>query len=116
MACGNCVSLAEKIRVLRDQLTFQSESNYIRNQQLDALHMVWCDGGCPSGVHRYQRRPLTPEVVAEAVINTCRLVSWYVSNKGRQFYEEKTGTLQERWKKAYENIEQLVAKAIKADH
>lgn len=50
-----------------------------RNRELDALHMVWCDGGCPSGVHRYQGEDVlvSEELVATAERNTERLRRWY---------------------------------------
>lgn len=54
-----------------------------KNKDLDALHFVWCDGGCPNGVHRYSDVRLTEELVARAERNTKRLRSWYNTVKWR---------------------------------
>lgn len=63
---------------LRAELNDQRLNNQRRNTELDALHYVWCDGGCASGVHRYEHRgPLTQEMVDAAVRNTKRLVTWW---------------------------------------
>lgn len=39
-----------------------------KNKALDALHYVWCAGGCETGVHRYADVPggLTEEIVSRA--------------------------------------------------
>jgi hypothetical protein len=47
----------------------------LRNKQMEALHMVWCSGGCAGGVGN--REELTREKVLEAVTYTNRLVSWW---------------------------------------
>lgn len=56
-----------------------------RNRDLDALHVVWCDGGCPSGVHRFQGGDVlvTEELVKAAERNTRRLRGWYEAVKFR---------------------------------
>jgi len=54
-----------------------------RNRQLDALHYVWCDGGCKTGVHRWSGVPLTEEIVLEAEANTRRLRQWWVNKEYR---------------------------------
>lgn len=59
-----------------------------KNRELDALHYVWCSGGCKGGTHRYTDQPVTAELVAEAIRNTDRLVQWYISNAGREYYGE----------------------------
>lgn len=51
-----------------------------KNVKLDALHFVWCDGGCASGVHRFDHGELTEEIVAEAERNALRLRRW-LANK-----------------------------------
>ena len=48
-----------------------------KNRELDALHLVWCDGACPSGVHRWSDLLVTEELVAMAERNTKRLRRWY---------------------------------------
>lgn len=55
-----------------------------KNLELDALHFVWCDGGCASGVHRFDRGELTQEIVDEAVRNTRRLEAWWKSRQARE--------------------------------
>lgn len=57
-----------------------------KNKELDALHYVWCSGGCEGGVHRFTDTPLTAEMVAFAIRNTDRLINWYVSKAGRDYY------------------------------
>lgn len=76
--------LNEIIKDLRRELTIQSENNHKRNMQLDALHFVWCDGGCETGVSRWTKEKITPEIVAEAIRNTARLYLWYINNCGDQ--------------------------------
>lgn len=55
-----------------------------KNRELDALHFVWCDGGCASGVHRFDHDELTQEIVDEAVRNTERLKRWWQSRKAKR--------------------------------
>jgi hypothetical protein len=59
----------EIIRELRRQLTIAQESLHHKNLALDALHYVWCSGGCEGGAHRYGKMrdvPLTEELVLRA--------------------------------------------------
>lgn len=85
-------SMQAEIKNLKHQLTLQRNNNYARNVALDALHFVWCDGGCETGVHRYEHPgSLTQEIVDAAVRNTKRLVSWWGSS------EFKTLSIQDRW-------------------
>jgi len=61
-----------------------------KNLELDALHFVWCDGGCKSGVHRFtDLPPLTKEIVDQALINTTRLFVWYDNNEFTKLHNEK---------------------------
>jgi hypothetical protein len=55
-----------------------------KNLMLDALHYVWCSGGCEGGVHRHTDEKLTVGIVGKAVRNTQRLISYYVNMKGRE--------------------------------
>lgn len=75
--------LEGKIRTLKRQVTTMQRALHERNVQLDALHHVWCDGGCKSGTHRWTPQTITEEVVAEAERNTKRLRSWFESFKYR---------------------------------
>lgn len=76
----------EEISALRERLRRQGsamrqmqEAAQRKNRELDALHLVWCDGGCPSGVHRFQGGEVlvTEELVKTAERNTGRLRCWY---------------------------------------
>jgi hypothetical protein len=73
------------IRELRRQLGIQQEALRKKNLQLDAMHFVWCDGGCRSGVHRWpcNEERVTEEVVAQAERNTLRLRSWFTNRQWR---------------------------------
>ena len=48
-----------------------------RNRELDALHYVWCTGGCQGGVHRWTDELITREVVEHAERQAQRLRTWY---------------------------------------
>lgn len=53
-----------------------------RNRELDAMHWVWCDGGCYTGVHRFDEEgpaAITQEIVDAAVRNTERLKRWWAT-------------------------------------
>ena len=56
-----------------------------KNIAMDALHHVWCSGGCTGGMHRWTNQELTPAIVAAAIWNTDRMVQWYINNKGRNY-------------------------------
>lgn len=77
--------LRAQVANLRRQLTAARLAAERRNRDLDALHLVWCDGGCPSGVHRYQGEEIlvTEDLVAAAERNTVRLRHWYEAVKFR---------------------------------
>lgn len=83
-------TLSAKVTELKRQLTIQRDNNEQRNRDLDALHYVWCDGGCEYGVHRYgEHAPLTPELLAAAQRNTARMGRWLHNYYTRQKIEEK---------------------------
>lgn len=88
------------IKNQKRQLTVANESLKNKNRELDALHYVWCCGGCESGVHRFdvmKDTPLTDEVVRRAERNTILLRSWY-QNKT---YRDRNGTYKKvnlRWR------------------
>jgi hypothetical protein len=57
-----------------------------RNRDLDAMHWVWCDGGCEGGVHRFDGEgpeAVTQSVVDAAIHNTERLKRWWANRCGR---------------------------------
>lgn len=85
--------LRGEVAELRRQLTAAQRNNHRRNVELDALHYVWCDGGCHTGVHRYDGKgpdAITPEIVAAAVRNTERLVKWSRERPASKRFEERT--------------------------
>jgi len=87
------VRLAEQVKALKREVTQARSNNEERNRELDALHYIWCDGGCQSGAHRYCGSPddITEEVVAAAERNTLRLRRWFqnrLSKKTRESGEE----------------------------
>jgi len=84
-----------KNQELRKQITIQQEAAERRNRQLDALHVVWCDGGCENGVHRFQPAcskiinrivdiEITEAVVKTAEENTARLRRWWNNRQYKQ--------------------------------
>jgi len=72
------MSDAETIKELRRQLRIQQEALERKNRELDALHFVWCDGTCSSGVNRWcDDEKITEELVELAERNTRRLRRWW---------------------------------------
>jgi hypothetical protein len=80
------VRLAEQVQKLRHEVTIAKGNNEARNRELDALHYVWCSGGCEGGTHRYGGAPddVTEEIVQLAERNTKRLRTWFESYKARE--------------------------------
>ncbi len=79
------LKLKAKNNTLKRELSNALDNNHQRNLDLDALHYVWCDGGCRSGVHRFgDHPPLTAELIAAAIRNTERLQRWFTNNAARQ--------------------------------
>jgi hypothetical protein len=69
--------LREKIRSQAATIRATQVALERKNRELDALHLVWCDGGCRSGVHRWTDEKVTGELVETAERNTRRLRHWY---------------------------------------
>lgn len=69
--------LKHKFERLQQEMHWKNESWAQKNRELDALHYVWCTGGCTHGVHRYQEEPLTGAIVAEAEKQAKRLRSYW---------------------------------------
>ena len=81
--------LKERIRWQRHQLHWLNQSARAKNLALDALHYVWCDGGCPGGVHRWSPgAALTQEIVDEAERNTQRLRRWFHQHQFKEARDE----------------------------
>lgn len=74
--------LKEKNRQQARQLRIMQEAAEAKNLELDAMHFVWCDGGCVTGAHRYHSETiLTEDLILRAERNTKRLRSYYNSVK-----------------------------------
>lgn len=109
---------ASKVIAERDTLLLELnkaiKNNRMRNIELDALHYVWCDGGCDGGVHRFgEHPPLTAEIVAAAKRNAERLERWFVNAAGRA---DDTGTVDARkplWELARDDIKEAEASTSK---
>lgn len=76
---------------LRDELVKQQANNHQRNLELDALHLVWCSGGCAEGVHRFGGSPqdVTLEVVKTVEAQAQRLRQWYENAHARDDFYTK---------------------------
>jgi hypothetical protein len=89
---------------MRRQVETAQNNNRLRNLELDALHYVWCDGGCRYGVHRFgEHPPLTADIVAAAERSVNRLKSWFINAAGHKL----PGTVDARkpgWAAARESI------------
>ena len=84
--------LTQQVETLKHELRWANSRNAERNRQLDALHFVWCNGGCEAGVHRWTEEKITEEIVLEAERNTQRLRSWFNNNKFKRENAPKEGT------------------------
>lgn len=74
--------LKEKNRQQARQLTQMQACLGQKNLELDALHFVWCDGGCSGGVHRFLPDVvLTEEMLVRAERSVLRLRKWYNTAK-----------------------------------
>jgi len=83
-----CKQAREK---LREELVKQQANNHQRNLELDALHLVWCSGGCADGVHRFGGSPedVTLEVVKAVERQAQRLRQWYENAHARDDFYTK---------------------------
>jgi hypothetical protein len=76
----------------RKRITELEAQAHRRNLELDAMHYVWCCGGCSTGVHRYDGRgpdAVTEDVVQEAERNTTRLRTWWEARKAKTTTKEQ---------------------------
>lgn len=75
-----CGRLQLQVQKLKAEVTDQNRSLEKKNRDLDALHYVWCNGGCGGGVHRYDKKGpegLTEETVRLALHNVNRMVTYF---------------------------------------
>lgn len=83
-----------EIANLKKELKEAYRNNEKRNLELDALHYVWCDGGCPSGTHRFDGqgpKGVTEEIVKAAERNTRRLQRWWHTREYRRLLGQDLG-------------------------
>lgn len=101
--------LKDKNRHQARQITLLQESLRARNLDLDAMHFVWCDGGCPGGVHRFHTDlVLTEDMVERAERNAKRLRKWYGTVKWRLAQPNFTEWLKAYSKRAAEKTDLVV--------
>lgn len=90
MAKSTIRDLSTRIRNLKREVTYAKARNEERNRLLDALGMVWCNGGCPGGMKRYGDLGFGPsgEVTAEHVgallLNAGRALTWFINRDYRR--------------------------------
>lgn len=88
-SAGNSAQFSvTKEQELRRQLTIAQEALHQKNLALDAAYYVWCDGGCPGGILRWQEEhhapPLSEEIVEEAERQVRRLRTRFENEARRQ--------------------------------
>lgn len=103
----------ENARLKRD-LTAREEALRRKNLELDALHFVWCSGGCETGVHRRNGKgseAVTREVVEEAIRNTDRLIEWFGQHEFKRQWREMDAGAQARYR-AYQEENTRLREAL----
>jgi hypothetical protein len=92
--------LSRQVQVLRAEVRRMQIVLERKNQMLDALHYVWCDGGCPSGVHRWDDALITEDLVRSAERNARRLRRWYEIVRWRSRLPGADSWQKKRWARA----------------
>lgn len=82
---------------LKREISRLNECLRLKNIALDAMHWVWCDGGCVSGVHRHAPADLTEACVAAAERNTRRLRAWLTNAAFRAQWQDMSGEARQEW-------------------
>lgn len=78
------LALREKVQRQAAHLRTLDDAAHDRNRQLDALRIVWCDGGCETGMARYAGEHPHSGLVLDALVNAARMHRWYVTHRGRE--------------------------------
>lgn len=91
------MNLKEKIERLKAEVKQLNECLRRKNIALDAMHWVWCSGGCNGGVNRYIPEELTEEMVLAAEKNTCRLRKWYENHEFKNKWAKMTPEEKAAW-------------------
>ena len=79
--------LKNHIASLKWEIGHKDKTLKRKNRLLDALGMVWCDGGCNGGFNRYGDVELTEEMVSEVERNTKRLRTWLINKNYRDSHK-----------------------------
>lgn len=82
---------------LRNEIRVLNESLYRKNVLLDALHWVWCTGGCPRGVHRYTPGALTEEIVSAAELAVKRMRASLDNSIFKEKWKKMSKEEREEW-------------------
>lgn len=90
---------AEHEATLKAEVQIMQKAAERKNRELDALHFVWCDGGCASGVHRYDHGELTEAIVVEAERNAKRLRAWWNNAAFKKVWAAMTKAERDQWYK-----------------
>lgn len=92
------------VKKLKREITIMQEALHNKNLELDAMHYVWCDGGCYGGIHRWSHTPgeISEELVSRAEANVKRLRTWYKNFEGRKLWnslntDEERAALFDEW-------------------
>lgn len=75
--------LEEKLSRCKRELTRLNQVLHDRNIALDALHYVWCNGGCQTGMHRFGDGVLTEEILLQAEVSVKRMRIWFDNKRSR---------------------------------
>lgn len=105
--------LEYKIQTLKREVNNQRISLERKNKELDALHYVWCNGGCDGGMHRFttSQSPLTEELVQHAERNTKRMRE-YFENYNYRNPLKKLGVFIGRFQPLHKGHEVIINKMI----
>lgn len=74
----NIVWRLKKVKKQAEEITTLNEVLRQKNLNLDALHFIWCSGGCEGGHNRYgETNELTKEIIKYAEHNVKRMKTYY---------------------------------------
>lgn len=76
---------AERIVDYRRQMKHLNETLREKNRDLDALHYVWCSGGCTGGAHRWSENNITGAKLRRAERLLRRTRSWHENRIHRRW-------------------------------
>lgn len=78
------IAQAKKIERLKQQILKFEGVLHAQNIKLDALHWVWCSGGCSGGTHRWVPGELTEELVKTAEYAAQRMRESFTNQEYRK--------------------------------